>query len=135
MAYRSIWESDGVTWEFSGDLTNDDFACRSSELFEDHRFGTIRYQICDFRAIAEVMVDADIVQLSARLDAEQSRRNPHVKIAIIGVRQVVFGLKRMYETYHQLADGKWACRIFNNEDDARAWVAETDCCESLQPPG
>ena len=124
MAYRAIWEDDGIKWIFHGDLTNEDFMQRGYELYEDHRYESIKYQIFDFSDIDEVMVETDIVQCSASLDALQSLRNPDVKIAFISVRQVVFGLKRMYETYHQLEGGSWQCRVFNTEVDARAWFVD-----------
>ena len=120
MAYETFWEEKGIKWVFSGDLTNDDLLKCNQELYEDPRFIDIDYEICNFIAVENFPVESRVVQHVAKMDMEQSKRNPNIKVAVISNKLVMRGLTRMYEI---TGDGSaWETQFFENEEDARAWI-------------
>jgi hypothetical protein len=120
MAYITFWEEKGIRWIFNSDLTNDDLLKCNQELYEDTRFLNIDYEICDFTAVEKFSLESDVVRQVARMDVEQSKRNPNIKVAIISNELVIRGLTRMYQITGDAS--AWETQIFNNEEDARVWI-------------
>ncbi len=122
MSYKTFWEDNGIRWIFSGQLTVDDLLKCNQDLYKDPRFSDIEYEICDFRAVIDFPEESKAVHVIANMDMEQSKRNPNMKVAIIGNRLAIFGLTRMYQIV--TGDSVWETHYFENEDDARAWIAQ-----------
>jgi hypothetical protein len=122
MPYETFWEPRGIRWVFEGSVTDDDLTRPNEDLYDDSRFLEIRYQIADFRFISGVSALSETVRLVSHMDREQSRRNPDVKVAILGTSPVVKGLARMYALTG--AEDRWQVRLFETEEEAREWIGD-----------
>ena len=91
MPYVTHWEDEGVRWVFSGFVTDDDLLRCNLEAYGDPRFESLRYEIADFRAVEDFSAGPETVKRVARMDRDQSVRNPRVKVAILATAAVIKG--------------------------------------------
>ena len=120
MAYKTFWEEKGIKWAFSGSLTNDDLLKCNKELYENPLFIDIEYELCDFAAVKDFPVESKVINLIGEMDLEQSKRNPHIKVAVISTEDVMRGLVSMYDA--AAYSSPWETQFFENEKDARTWI-------------
>jgi hypothetical protein len=120
MAYKTFWEEKGIKWVFTGSLTNDDLLKCNKELYENPRFLNVEYELCDFTAVEDFPVESKVIRLIGRMDLEQSKRNPKIKVAIISNEIVMRGLVSIYEA--AAYNSPWETQFFENEEDARTWI-------------
>jgi len=121
MPYETHWESDGIRWVYTGTMTDDDVLRSNLELYEDPRFATIRYEIADFRQVDKFPARSETVRRLSSMDREQSVHNPDVRVAILATAPLMRGIAHMYRL--SAGDAPWETRVFETEDDARAWLA------------
>ena len=122
MAYKTFWEEKGIKWVFSGILTNDNLLNCNKELYEDPRFLDIEYELCDFTAVKSFPLDSEVINMVGKMDLEQSKRNPNIKVAVISNAPVMIGLTNMYEA--AAYSSPWETQFFENIEDARAWIKD-----------
>ncbi|MFH1501699.1 MAG: hypothetical protein ABIG03_01500 [Candidatus Eisenbacteria bacterium] len=120
MAYETYWEEEGIRREFSGTVTDDDLLRCNRELYDDPRFVSIRYELVDFLAVDGLAAGADVVRRVARMDKEQSARNPDVRVAIVAKAPLVRGLSQLYAL--SAGETPWVTELFETEEGARAWL-------------
>jgi hypothetical protein len=121
MPYEIRWETKGVRSVFSGIVTDDDLLRSNFELYDDPRFTSIRYEIADFGLAEGSSFSAETVRCVARMDHDQSVRNPDVKVAILATGTLARGLARMYALSG--GDTPWVTQLFRTEEDALSWLA------------
>ena len=84
----------------------------------------------DFKPDYALLADyrgADLAALDAarmRVIAARSPLSPSVRRAFVVRGKANFGLGRMFETYNQLSTRAATVRIFQDLDEALAWLAE-----------
>jgi len=124
MSYKTRWEEKGVYWIFSETLTNDDLLVSTKKLYSDPRYPSIKYTINDFNAVTSFPIESSMVRQVAEIDAEYSKVNPNVKVAVVANSQVIKGLTKMYQTYFELSieNDTPFVKIFETVDDARKWI-------------
>lgn len=122
MPYELTWESAGVVHRFSGVVTDEELIAATREVNADDRLADVRYQIVDFSTIQTFDVSSAAVRRVAALDLVASITNPDVKVAIITLGAFVRGMSNMYRLGHEAGGGSWATRVFEAEDEARAWA-------------
>jgi len=114
-------EDGGVIAEFSGRIVVEDITGLNDSLYESpERIRAIKYQLCDFTDVTDVAVDSSEITDLAKQDLEASVANPHMIIALVGGRDLTYGLARMWEAY---ASGPaLETMVFRSREDAESWI-------------
>jgi len=126
MPYELIREDRGVVFRFWGVASDHDL--RQANLdFDDHpNFETLEYSIVDFTDVTKLDFSSHVVRLVAEGDAQASKRNPSLRVAIVGEDQLLIGLANMYRITFDIQGGPWEQGQFATVDEARAWLAGED---------
>ncbi len=122
MPYEVSWEPLGVVIRASGVLLDEDSIAVNEELYASPLFPVMKYQIIDFSLIEKFDLSSERVRITADRDRIAAETNPDMKIAVITSNTLVRGMANMYATYHAVRGGSWTSKIFECEDDARAWA-------------
>ena len=126
MPYELIWEERGFVFRFSGVASDQDLRQSNIDAFDDPRFADIDYQIADFTDVTRLDFSSAVIRWSANWDRQASKRNPSIRVAIVGEDKLVIRLANMYRTLLDLQEGPWEQGQFATVDEARAWLAGED---------
>ena len=108
-----------ITWE--GAVTGKELMDAFSEIYAtDEQIKRIAYQLIVLTKSEEIMVTADELRRVAALDIRASKVNPNMLVAVVGDRDIVFGLARMWETF--VDDAPLKTKVFRNREDAEDWL-------------
>ena len=124
MPYKLDWEPSGVVFRFSGVVSDEDLLASNEDVYAHSSFSTLKYELVDFSAIGKADVSSETVRTVADLDLAAAKINPHVKVAIIVNTDFGRGMSSMYALSQESTGGTWRTEIFDNEEDARAWLME-----------
>jgi len=105
-----------------------DYDLRLAKLdFDDYPgFKALEYSIVDFTDVTKLDLSSHTVRLVAATDAKESKRNPSLRVAIVGEDQLLLGLANMYRIEFDVKGGPWEQGQFATVDEARAWLAGED---------
>jgi hypothetical protein len=79
-----------------------------------------KYQIADYDNAEHLDIShEDIVRL-ARQDIEVSKTSPNIIFAIVGEKDITFGLARMWEAY--AFQSNFETKVFRNRKKAVSWI-------------
>ncbi len=126
MACALIWEKQGVVFQFSGVASDHDLRQSYLDAINDPRFETLKYQIVDFTDVATLDFSPNIVRWGAHFDLRTSKRNPSIRVAIVGEQLLLMGLANMYRIHFDIEGGTWEQGQFATVDEARAWLTDED---------
>ena len=116
----------GVVVRFSGVASDHDLR-QANRAFHDHpSFETLEYSIIDFTDVTKLDFSSHAARLIADNDFKASKRNPSLRLAIVGGGLNLIGLANMYRTLFELQTGPWKQGQFATVDEARAWVVGED---------
>ena len=122
MPYEISWEPLGAVLRASGVLLDEDSIAVNEELNASPLFPVMKYQIIDFSLIEKFDLSSERIRITADRDRIAAETNPDMKIAVITSTAFVRGMANMYAIYHSLEGGSWTSKIFECEEDARAWA-------------
>lgn len=127
MSYAFTVEEKGVLLRFENDFSDDALEAKR-RVVEHPRFPLFEYKILDLRTVHGFSISQDAVCRIAEMDVAHYERNPRLKVAVICSDLLMKGLTRMYQSQAQSVNPEavWEVRMFENENDAREWVAQTD---------
>ncbi|MDP6346076.1 MAG: hypothetical protein QF578_07545 [Alphaproteobacteria bacterium] len=125
MPYELSWEDRGVVFRFWGVASDDDLRQSNLEIYDDPRFESLEHEIADFTEVTRLDFSSDAVRTVARWDSEASKRNPTIRVAIIGEDSLLIGLANMYRIVFDVQDGNWEQEQFAGMDEARSWLARS----------
>ncbi len=118
ISYRS---DGGVILSWKGLVTGKELIDAFSEIYAtDEQIKRIAYQLVILTKSDEIMVTADDLRRVASLDIEASKVNPKMLVAVVGDRDIVFGLSRMWEVF--VDDAPLNTSVFRTLEDAEAWL-------------
>ena len=126
MPYELIWEERGGVCHFSGVATDHDLKQANLDTFSDPRFADMEYQLVDFTDVTSLDFSSVVMRWAAEYDLKASKRNPSVRVAIVGDDQLLLGLTNIYRITFDLEGGPWEQGQFATVDEARAWLAGKD---------
>ena len=106
-----------------GVATDRDLQQSGCDLYDHPSFETLEYLIDEYTDVTKLDISSNGVHLVAELDAEASKRNPSLRVAIVGDEQLLLGLTNMYLITFDLQGGTWVQATFATVDEARAWLA------------
>jgi len=82
----------------------------------------IKYQICDLTNASEVSASESDIRAISNQDKKASEINPNMLIAVVGEKDVIFGLARMWEAFSY--DSPFETMVFRTMEDAQQWIRE-----------
>ena len=124
MPYELIWEDRGVIFRFWDVVSDDDLKQSNLDAYGHPRFADIAYELVDFTNVTEFGFSNDTVRLVAEWDFKASKRNPSMRLAIVGEDKLLLGLANMYRLTLDSQGGTWEQDAFATMDEARSWIAD-----------
>ncbi len=122
MPYEISWEPLGVVLRASGVVSDEDSIAANEELNASPLLPVMKYQIVDFSLIEKFDLSSERIWITAERDRIAAETNPDMKIAVIATSALIRGLTNMYALTHEAKGGSWVTKIFEREEDARAWA-------------
>ncbi len=117
MPCKVSWENNELIWEFSGDISTEEFHEINSGPYGDPKWDNLKCLIADFKNVKSLDLPELEVQLIQAMDRAASMSNAHLKIATITNSK---SIKKIAEFYG--SDSPWECGIFETVEQARSWL-------------
>ncbi len=124
MPYRTIWEEDGIKWEFYGQVTSDEIREANETFFNDPRSESSRYQIVhtlDTQGVEWRPVE--MVEITFN-DVAASKSGMQLKLAYIANNPKIREKIEKYVTMSRNLNTDWEFKGFTDEEAAREWIAD-----------
>jgi hypothetical protein len=80
----------------------------------------IVYQICDLTNVSDISISTSEIEELAIQDKKASEINPNMFIALLGKKDLIFGLSRMWEAFTY--DSPFETMVFRKMEDAQQWI-------------
>ncbi|OHC65577.1 MAG: hypothetical protein A2040_13825 [Rhodocyclales bacterium GWA2_65_19] len=120
MAYRTIWETNGICVRYSGHSSDREIALLVHEFQADERFDNVRYILHDFRDCENLTYSKLAIEELSAIDAAAAMSKPEHRVAVVSDRPDVLGMVKAYmDTGFQAKD---QLRIFSSLEAARSWA-------------
>lgn len=124
MPMKLFYRDDGgvmVTGE--GVITGKDIKDLNRQLYESpQKIKDIKYQICDFSQVEGFDLSTQDVRDIAQQDNYASGINPNMIIALVGSKDIAFGLSRMWEFF--TTSSPLESMVFRKLEPAEKWIKE-----------
>ena len=121
MAHELVWESNGVYWKYSGNVTGNVIIDASTSIYGDARFITLKYKFVDFFDVKNFEMDQSQLALIAYQHLAAERANPYLKNAIL-----IKPDHKMTQMAHEFAaffgKSSWEVKVFTNLEEANKWA-------------
>jgi hypothetical protein len=121
MAHELVWESNGVYWKYSGNVTGNEIIDASTSIYGDARFITLKYKFVDFFDVKNFEMDQSQLALIAYQHLAAERANPYLKNAIL-----IKPDHKMTQMAHEFAaffgKSSWEVKVFTNLEEANKWA-------------
>ena len=116
-------EDGGIIAKGDGLLTGSEINEANDKIYESpDKIKKIIYQICDLTNVSDINIsDSELRALSFQ-DTEASKINPNMLIAVVGEKDITFGLARMWEAFSY--DSPFETMVFRKMEDAQQWIRE-----------
>lgn len=122
MPYQTEWKSRGVIWTHTGQLTGNELLQSNLEIYGDHRFDDLAYQIVDLSGVEQISVAENDMRKLAHLDMAAARTNPRIRIAVVASHEAIIQIHEIYQKY--AAPSPWILQQFQTREEADSWVKE-----------
>lgn len=123
MPHNTIWEKEGIYWQFFGIVPLQEIREADNEVYGDARFDDLKYFIWDATDVKQLDLSENEVDVPASLDTITTSYKPTMKGAFVaGDKGVRGGIERYIKTSLELGS-TWKFKLFENIQDARKWVA------------
>jgi len=122
MPHKTIWEKDGIYWQFYGDITLAEVHEANGEAYGDHRFDDIKYFIWNMTDVNNLEMSLDDAKKPACTDEVASSYKRRLNGAFAATDKHI---RKVIERYIELSiehKSTWNLKLFYTEDDARKWV-------------
>ena len=126
MAHELVWESNGVYWKYSGNVTGNEIIDASTSIYGDARFITLKYKFVDFFDVKNFEMDQSQLALIAYQHLAAERANPYLKNVIL-----IKPGQKFTQMAHEFAaffdKSSWEVKVFTDLEEANSWVGR---CQS-----
>jgi hypothetical protein len=113
----------GVLHVGRGVLSGKDILDAKSATFaSDDKTRRYRYGLIDYSAVDNVLISSHELETVAAYDRKAATIAPGIPVAIVGGKDFVFGLARMWEAFMHGAG--WETHVFRTREEAEAWIRE-----------
>lgn len=124
MPFHTIWEKEGIKWEFYDFVTSREIYKANEMFFSDPRSEMAKYQIVHtLDTIGVEWKPLDIVEVSAN-DVAASRKLCKMKMAYITNNKKIRKKIEKYVEISRNLNSDWHFRGFESEEEARLWLGE-----------
>ena len=117
------WEGSLLIRENIGEVCIEDILQSLIKLGSDPRFDNMHYLMASWDKATDIKLEVEDIEKIRSYVCAIERSNPNVRSAIYGLadeKNVSFAY-----LYQALSiDSKWEVKIFNSEQEARAWLFE-----------
>lgn len=122
MPYRTIWEENGIKWEFYGVVTSDEIEEANKTFFSDPRSKIAQYQIVHTLETEDVQWHPlDMVEITFN-DVAASKSGIQLKLAYIADKKRIREKIEKYIAMSRNLNTEWEFKGFSSETAAREWV-------------
>ncbi len=122
MPFRTIWEKEGIKWEFYDYVTSAEIWEANEVFFKDPRSKTAKYQLVHTLETTGVeWKPIDIVEVSVN-DVAASRYIQRLKMAYIAKDDMIRKKIEKYVEISRNLNSNWHFRGFESEEEARLWL-------------
>ena len=80
----------------------------------------ILYQICDLTNVSDISISTSEIEDLSIQDKKASEFNPNMFIALVGKKDLIFGLSRMWEAFAN--NSPFDSMVFRKMEDAQEWI-------------
>lgn len=122
MPYRTMWEPNGIVWEFYDDVTAQEIEDANDEFYGDPRSDRARYQIIDAANVTSVEWTERDITVAAAYDIGAEHAIKHLRVAYVARNpEIVSKLEKYIEIARKL-NKTWQFQGFADVSEARKWV-------------
>ncbi|MDY6951895.1 MAG: hypothetical protein SWE60_10300 [Thermodesulfobacteriota bacterium] len=124
MPLRIIYTEDGgIIAKGEGIVTGSDIKEINNIIYASPKhIEEIAYQVGDFTDVTDVFISSSEIEELAIEDKEASAVNPNMLIALVGRKDLIYGLSRMWEAFTD--DSPFETMVFRKMEDAQQWIKE-----------
>ncbi|MCE0558357.1 MULTISPECIES: hypothetical protein [unclassified Motilimonas] len=120
----------GVIIQATGVINVNDIREIKSTLYTDnHSIKNIHYQILDYSQAQDLDLSHEDIWKMALRDKEALQINPHMLIAVISEKDVIYGLSRMWNAYTETTPLNTG--VFRDLANAEEWVMQRQISQAL----
>ena len=123
MPHVTVWEEGGIYWKFHGRLDAEELHEANGEMLGDARFDLMDYYIWDALDVTELGANEEDANETAFFDVSASTHNQNIKGALLATDSTLRMLLEVYITTSAERGSPWKLQLFDNLEDARAWLA------------
>lgn len=120
--YKVSWTPNGIEWKHRGDVSLHEIMSANAEFMGDARSDTAKYQLIDLREVEAFDVSVSDMEIIGSMDLAQSESTPRLRVAFIVSDDRFNTILGGYIS--ALKESSWRVRIFEDEAEARRWLAE-----------
>ena len=115
-------EDNGIILKGRGVITGTEITEANKKIYATPELiKNIAYQIGDFTEIEGLDISSDYVRKLAEEDKRAAQINPKILMAVVGEKDLIYGLLRMWQAY--VDDPPFESELFRNIKDAEDWIA------------
>jgi len=116
-------EDGGIIVRGEGIVTGSDIKEINDIIYESpENIEKIAYQLGDFRDVTDVFISNSEIEELAIQDKKAYEINPNMFIALVGTKDLIFGLSRMWKAFTN--DSPFETMVFRKMEDAQQWIKE-----------
>ena len=106
-----------------GTLAASDVSGVNEVIYEtEQKIKNITYQLCDYTEVDDVNISAEEVRMLSAQDVTAAKINPKMIIAVVGEKDLTFGLLRMWEIYAD--EHPFETHVFRTIEEAKLWISD-----------
>ena len=116
-------EDGGIIIRVEGLISGNEIKKANDIIYESpDKIKKIKYQICDLTIASDFSASESDIRAISNQDKKASEINPNMLIAVVGEKDVIFGLARMWEAFSY--DSPFETMVFRKMEDAQQWIRE-----------
>ena len=119
--YSTEWKNKGLRITFTGIVIGREFLQLAKGIYDDRRFGELRYQLVDFSSAESFDMTESQTKNLAYMDMAAAKSNPDSRVAIVAHQDIIKKLAGIYASYSELSP--WETRIFDTRQEAEQWLS------------
>jgi len=113
----------GVFLKGTGIVKASDIIEMNEKLYAtEDKIVNISYQLCDLTNIEDYSITTEEIKTLAEQDIKASALNKSMIIAVVGEKDVIYGLLRMWQSFSSSA--YITSKVFRNLGDAKKWIED-----------
>ncbi|GAB2774713.1 hypothetical protein [Salinimicrobium soli] len=126
MPYVTTWNTDGIIWTFSDDVSAEEISRANAEFYADERSDSSRFQIIDAAQVKSVEWNDNHIAQTAAHDIGADRRIRHVKVAYIAKETEIVSKLEKYVELSRRLNSSWQFKGFSEMEAALEWATSEE---------